>query len=252
MPAPEYIPPALVADFAAWESRHRSDDTEPAARLFPAVITSDKSPEELAAIEQRREAASAALRAEQNKARFDAICPLDLNPAFTDWAHPGLAPYQAPIAAVRAWQFGSIKGVLASGDSYRGKSRAMWALMHRLQVEEGRRISYFAAADFFARLNEQVNYGRDEARGWIDGIAALPLLFIDDVGQEAMIIARERWARAWFFRMLDLRRSARLPLFITTNLSAKEMAQDPSGWRADPALSRLLDLCEPVRFVASA
>lgn len=198
-----------------------------------------------------RDASTAAIIARGNRERFAFICPPALHPDSTDWNHPGLAPHAVQIARVRGWDAASGKGLLLAGPTFRGKSRALWALAHRLQVTEARRISFFTASDFFSRLGEQVAFGRDDARGWIDAMARLPLLFIDDLGQEAITRSREDWARQWFFALLDTRRGLRLPLFITTNLTACELTgQDATSIRAEghPLLSRITDVCEIIRF----
>ncbi len=240
-------------DFSAWQSRPRRGGVQPFAALAALPSLPPQTDAEREAMQAAREASSTALIAKGNADRFAAICPPSLHPDRTDWAHPGLASTLAQCAKVRAWtptvdQHGRVRGILASGPTYRGKSRAMWALMHRLQVTEGRRVSFFTAADFFAKLNEQVSYGRDDARLWVDGVARLPLLFIDDLGQEAVIASRAEWARQWFFALLDTRRAHSLPLFATTNLPSTQMAQDRASVNGDPLITRLLDVCEPVKF----
>ncbi len=198
---------------------------------------------------------SAAMRREQAEGWFKGVCPAIYHPARTDWNHPGLAPYAAQIAAVRGWQAGRTPpGLLLAGDTFRGKTRALFALLHRLRVEELHHCAYFTAAGFFARLGEQVNYGRDDAREWIEGVARHPFFFLDDLGQEALAETRKEASRQWFFKFLDIRRGEELPLFITTNLTASAIADGKAqerltaDQRAHPLLSRLLDLCEPVKF----
>lgn len=125
----------------------------------------------------------------------------------------------------------------------------MFALCRRLLCEEGRDVGIWHAQDFFSALQGEIRYGRDEADGFIKRIAARRVLFIDDYGQQAVQSNREEWARGWFFRLLDLRVSAGLPLLMTTNLSAGQLASDSTDIKGDPLLRRLLDLAEPVKFI---
>jgi hypothetical protein len=179
--------------------------------------------------------------------RWEAACPPALRES--DWQHPRLVPYAGQIAAILGHSPAQ-KGLLASGPTGRGKSRAMWALMHRLACEEGRDIRYYHAVEFFAALQSRISYGQDDANGWIEAVARVPIVFIDDLGQQSLLRSREDWAQGWFFRFLDIRVGERLPLYITTNLRAEDMVPTDAraNLRGDPLLRRLLDLCDPVKF----
>jgi DNA replication protein DnaC len=160
-----------------------------------------------------------------------------------------MIPNAAAIATVRGWQHGK-RGILASGPTGLGKTRAIADLYRRLACEEGRDVRYFNAADWFAALGAQVKYGRDDAAGWVREMARKPIFILDDLGQEAVQKSHEEWAQSWFFRFLDIRREHGLPLIVSTNLSAEQITgrHDRRNLRADPLLQRLLDLCEVVKF----
>jgi len=197
------------------------------------------------------EAASAHFLAEARKrdaiARFDSAVPPTMRES--DWGHAGMLANRAQIERVLAHQVGA-KGLLLSGRTGRGKTRSMWALMRRLAHEEARDIRYFHAQDWFAQLQACLNYGRDDARGWVDAVARRPIVFIDDLGQEAIQTARSEWAMSWFMRFLDIRVSERLPLYVTTNLDAQGIAErGASSVRGDPMVRRLIEICEPIKFV---
>jgi hypothetical protein len=177
--------------------------------------------------------------------RWEEACPRQLQTS--DWGHPCLAPYTDQIQRVLNYTLGP-KGLIASGPTQRGKSRSMWQLMRRLSVDGGRDVRYYTAAGWFSRLQEQIHYGRDDAQGWVDAVARRPIVFIDDLGQEALLLNREEWAASWFFRFLDIRAGEGLPLFTTTNLTAQEMAGRAGSLRGDPLVRRLLDVCDPVKF----
>ena len=187
-------------------------------------------------------AVDARRRYEQAVAQFPGL-------AETDWARPVFDPNRKAIETVLNWQPGR-QGLLVSGPTGRGKTRAICQLFRRLACDEGRDVRYWFAGDWFAQLAEQNKYGRDDARGWIDAVARRPIVILDDLGQEAMQSAKSEWAQAWFFRFLDIRIASGLPLIVTTNLQAKEIATraDSSGIRADPLVRRLLECATVVKF----
>lgn len=233
---------------------NENDIPEPAAfavldDLYAQISAGAVPPIDREALEAQRLEASRAmlrdLRREDARKRWDLACPELLKSS--DWAHPRLAPFQEQINRVLGYQIGA-KGILASGPTGRGKTRSMWQLMRRLGVDEGLDVRYWTASDWFTTLQDQVQYGRDNARGWIETVAARHVVFIDDLGQEAVQNNKEEWAQGWLFRFLDIRVGAGLPLFVTTNLTAQQIAGNAAGVRAHPLVRRLLDLCEPVNF----
>ena len=221
------------------------DDLHAKAGELPAV--------DLVDLEAKRVAATNAmlrdLRREDARKRWDLACPDRLKTS--DWAHPRLAPYLPQINRVLGYQIGT-RGLLASGPTGRGKTRSMWQLMRRLGIDDGLDVRYWTASDWFTTLQNQITYGRDDARGWVEAVASRHVVFIDDLGQEAIQTNREDWASGWFFRFLDIRVGLGLPLFITTNLTAREIAGRNAGVRANPLVRRLLDLCDPVTFETAA
>jgi len=196
-------------------------------------------------LERVSEALIRETRKKDAQLRWEDACP-DLLKS-SDWSHARLAPFRAQIDRVLGYKFAP-KGILASGPTGRGKTRSMWALMRRLAVEDGYDVRYWSSKDWFCVLQEQVRYGRDEARGWVDAIARRQILFIDDLGQEAVQANREDWAQGWLFRLLDIRVGLGLPLFVTTNLTSTDMVSRAGSVRGDPLVRRLMDLCEPVKF----
>ena len=162
---------------------------QPMASLLTGVV-----PEGFSGSPFDGEAATVALLAEARKrdaiARFEAAVPPAMRES--DWGHAAMTPNRAQIERVLAHHVGA-KGLLLSGKTGRGKTRSMWALMRRLAHEEARDIRYFHAGDWFASLQACLSYGRDDARGWVDAVARRPVVFIDDLGQEAIQTARIEW-----------------------------------------------------------
>lgn len=201
-----------------------------------------------------REARSARLIAEQRDAARKLAYESDIGEDYraTDWEHPHIAPFRAACEAIRGWKT-QPRGILATGPSGRGKTRAIADLYRRLMFEDGVTVRYVKAVRWFARLNEEGKgaYGRDDARRWVENEAKAPVYILDDIGQQAVISARAEWSEGWLFHFLDLRRDNRLPLIATTNLTADEIAGS-GRIRSDPLLTRLLDLCEVVAFETPA
>ena len=167
----------------------------------------------------------------------------------TDWSrvHPENA---AAVKKVREWKKApGGKGLLLIGKTGLFKTRSMVSLIGRLMCEDGLDVRHYKANDWFAKLQSQISFGRDDAEEWVRAVAARPLVYIDDLGQEAVLKSREEWSQGWFFDFCDRRIEANLPLLITSNLTAEEILESQSETRGDPLLRRLLELCEPVKFV---
>lgn len=182
------------------------------------------------------------------EARWQATCPPDFKAS--NWDHPELKPYRASIDRVLAWKYQPL-GLIASGPTGRGKTRSICELYRRLACEEGIDVRYYYAGDWFSLLQSEIRYGRDDARHWVEECARHRLIILDDLGQEAVTTARSEWAAAWFFRFLDLRIGAKLPLIVSTNLTANQIAGEHAaqkGIRHEPLIRRLLELGEVVKF----
>ncbi len=165
----------------------------------------------------------------------------------TDWSRVPIEN-AAAVGKVLAWQRGS-KGLLLTGPTGRMKTRAIVALIGRLMREDGVDVQAYKAIDWFSKLQGRIHYGRDEAAGWVEAVAKRPIVYIDDLGQQAVLQTREEWSQGWWFDLCDKRIELGLPLLITTNLTAREIADGQSDVRGDPLLRRLLELCDPVKFV---
>lgn len=233
------------------ETQHDMPRAEAAEALTALFAQAGNLPKPTAEEHASREAALeeaslkmiAEKRREDARRRYEAAVPPEF--VASDWDFPALRPFRTQIDRVLGYKLGP-KGLLASGPTGRRKTGAMWALMKRLAYDEGNDVRFYSAFDFFAQLQEQVKYGHDDARGWIDTVARRPIVFIDDYGQQALMKTKEDWAMGWFFRFLDIRSGAHLPLFITTNMTGDEMAS--GNLRGDPLLRRFLMVCEAVPF----
>jgi len=210
------------------------------------IIASIPAPTEDIDLDARGEAYRADAILRDRRSYFAANCPrayLDFDPDF-----PAIQRNRPQINQVGKWQFGAV-GILASGETALGKTRSMFALCRRLMCDEGRDVAIWHAKDWFSELQANVRYGNDEAASFVKRTAERPILFIDDYGQEAILRNREEWATGWFFRMLDMRIGNQLPVLMTTNLTARQMAEGGRDVTGSPLVRRLLELAEPVKFL---
>jgi DNA replication protein DnaC len=212
-----------------------------------AALLDFPAPVEPVDMDARAAEYAAQMRRNDLCAYFRANTPPSMQADF-DATRPELQANAAQIAKILGWQYGT-RGIVASGPTNRAKTRAMFALCRRLLCEESRSVGIWHAQDLFSEIQSCVRFGRDEAGDFIKRLAAKPVLFIDDYGQEALQSNKQEWAQGWFFRLLDLRMGAGLPLLLTTNLTAAEMADGARDISGHPLIRRLLELAEPVKFV---
>jgi len=221
-------------------------DEEIISKILCGEIPATAAPQ--ADIEARADSYLADAIARTRRDYFFANCPKDYREF--DICRPELQGNRAQLARLLSWRpnEGEGKGLIASGETGRGKTRAMFALCRRLLCEEARDVAIWHAKDWFFELEQNLRYGKDEASDFVRRTAARKILFIDDYGQEAIAANRQEWAQGWFFRLLDLRIGNRLPLLITTNLGAKQMAEGSREISAHPLIRRILELAEPIKF----
>lgn len=168
--------------------------------------------------------------------------------AYFDINHKDLQPWKKQIDHILNWKVNP-KGLIASGKTGRGKTRAMFWLCKRLLCKEGVDVAIWNAQEFFAELQLNLRFGRDEAGDFVKRQAARPVLFIDDYGQDAVKAGNEEWAQGWFLRLLDMRLGNGLPLLMTTNQTAQEICGNVREVSSHPLVRRLTELAEGVRFV---
>lgn len=90
-----------------------------------------------------------------------------------------------------------------------------------------------------SRLEGQMHSGDRETV--LDGLARYDLVVLDDLGAER----NTEYMNQTVMDIIDARYRQRLPLIVTTNLTAKEIKNPPDLWR-QRIYSRLLEMCDPV------
>ena len=196
-------------------------------------------PECLAAYEEARQKA---LEYEQTQAsaRWANLCP-------PDYREVDLArlPDREAYEKVLEWQYGP-QGLLAHGKARQGKTRAVWQLVKRL-LFEGHAVAAFNCVSFGHKVME---YGGNPAQfvAWIESLhKVVPVVYLDDPFGKGKLTER---AIAELFGLVENRMANRLPILITMNMTAKQIAAYIGGDRATPLVGRLMECCESIAFTA--
>jgi hypothetical protein len=194
-----------------------------------------------AACVSRREHAQALERDRHLTAKlseaWERICP----PLFRDTELSRLPCSQSAKEAVLGWQFGP-RGLLIGGPPRLGKTRLVYLLLSRLHHLERRKISALTATTFSHHVSARFAEGGGKGESFIDELAAVQVLFIDDIGKGRLT---ER-VEAEFFHVIDTRSAHLRPTILTTNLNGQAFASMWSPDRAEPLLGRFQEFFQTV------
>ncbi|HUS13124.1 MAG TPA: ATP-binding protein [Pyrinomonadaceae bacterium] len=149
--------------------------------------------------------------------------------------------YPATLERVMAWQMGP-KGLILSGITGKGKTRAAWQLLKRLHFE-GVHIRAFDCVDFAHEC--QTAFTDFKGEGWAKNVAAAELVFFDDFGKNKMTDRVE----VELFGVIDRRMAHQLPIIVTTNDIGSTLEARLSPDRGAPLVRRLRECCESIAFV---
>lgn len=139
------------------------------------------------------------------------------------------------MAKAKAWGRGEFPGLLLSGKVGTGKSQiAAAALIERCRMEQ---VQYVSASElgFLARSGYETE-ARDRANEVLLGDGAL---FLDDIDKGK----QNDYGTELIFQLVDRRTSRNSPLIVTTNVSAKKMAE----LVGEAVVSRIIGHCELVK-----
>lgn len=181
------------------------------------------SPAELDAVmaktkeDSKREAAEALVREKQEA--WERLCPEEFREPW-DWAKCR-AP-KAEVLKVLNWKYQK-RGLFLLGDTGHCKSRAIWKLLEKLYLEQGKKMIVLTGTQFANQA--AAAYGDcATAEAWTKKLARVDLLFVDDLGK--------RWTPSTeeaAFDIVDRRTAAQLPIFITSNYDAEQLAAISAG-----------------------
>jgi len=135
------------------------------------------------------------------------------------------------------------KGLFVMGDTGRGKTRAVFAMLRR-HFLLGRTIEWRDGIGFAADCSRAMA----EAvliENWLRSVVKPDIFFIDDIAKRFTPATQEG-----FFAVLDRRVAAKKPIIITSNLTGAEVQSLISIDRqlAEPLRRRLREHCEVVLF----
>jgi len=170
-------------------------------------------------------------------ARYRKICPS----AFRE-TEQTLIPDQNALNKVLKWEFGA-RGLLIFGDTGLGKTRSVWLLIRRL-MSGGLDVEAMTASRFSREISTSWDVSGGFAR-LINRLVDVPLLFIDDLGKEAMTTRVE----AELFAVVNERTAGGLPIIITTNYGSKSLIGNfSSSETAMPLIRRLKEFTTGIHF----
>ncbi len=173
--------------------------------------------------------------------RFIKILP----PIFVD-TNPSLLP-QPQLKQAMVWKYGR-KGLVLDGETGLGKTRTAWLLLRRVLVDDGRDIKFAWFKDITFGQELGIRYRNETAEEWLQGLAKVPLLFIDDIGKMKLTDRAE----SELFGIIDQRCENGLPMIVTTNDTGESLknrmdAANNAG-RGAPLVRRLREFCEQIKF----
>jgi DNA replication protein DnaC len=167
---------------------------------------------------------------------------LEICPELYRASEPDRLPAPQLAAALR-WQVNP-KGLILLGETGRGKSRVAWLLLRRILVEDLPEIKFkwFDCVGFGHEIAK--HYKAEDAEEWLELLATIPLLFMDDLGKLKLT---ER-AETELFGMIERRCANRKPMIVTTNDTGDTLASRMTDNRGPALIRRLREFCEPIQF----
>lgn len=157
-----------------------------------------------------------------------------------------LAQYRQQLGHALSWTMDS-KGLLLAGTHGGGKTYALFLIAQRL-IESGEDLAWWNAQDLAGRICEEIEYGADHARGFVDALAARKALVIDDLGQEHVSGSQRDRVESWILTLIDKRCQKQHPTLVSTNLGAKQYHAKYGYDRGAAIVRRLVESSEVVRF----
>lgn len=127
------------------------------------------------------------------------------------------------------------KGLLLYGPPGTGKTFAAACISNAL-IDQG--IPCLNTS--FARITNAISGSYEGKQAYIDGLGQFPLLVIDDLAAER----DTEFMGEMVYSIIDARYRQRLPLIVTSNLTAQEL-KNPEQMRRQRVFSRVFEMCFP-------
>jgi DNA replication protein DnaC len=151
-------------------------------------------------------------------------------------------PCQESSQQVLAWKMGD-RSMVLHGHPRKGKTRTVWELFRRLATE-GRTLAAYTGDQWAKQFIKRLEKSGSTAYGWVEFLAGVDVLFIDDLDKMHPTPRTE----AELFALLRARLDAGKPTFITTNMVGDELAARFSGEYGYALVARLREDFEQVAF----
>lgn len=143
---------------------------------------------------------------------------------------------------VTDWEYGPT-GLLISGTTGFGKTRAVWGLLYKQNALQGRSFVFYDGYDFSSAAADAARSGKE--REWMKQMTTVDIFAFDDLGKNK---ARDTVEGA-LFAIIDKRTSCGMPcIFTTQHNAASLMAVFIDELNGQAALRRLKQYCTPVNF----
>jgi DNA replication protein DnaC len=149
-----------------------------------------------------------------NEGRGPKKKPLTIPPDYLDTVPERLPDLQAYRKAIR-WTYQK-KGLTFHGKSGSGKTRTAWKLLQKLQ-EKGTECYGIDAGKFGDEASDKFRKGWGPY--WLDTLIKIPVLLIDDLGNES----KTERAEASLFSLIKRRTDASRPIIVTTQSLGSEI-----------------------------
>jgi DNA replication protein DnaC len=140
---------------------------------------------------------------------------------------------------IMGWRFNPL-GMLVTGPTGNGKTRCTWSAL-KIAMLAGRTVMALDGIGF-ANEASKAAYSPDETERWMRRLTTPDILFIDDLAKRFT-----KTSGQLLFGLIERRTSRRLPILITTNVTAdqlKSLIDDPE--LAAPLVRRLREFCNPI------
>lgn len=133
-----------------------------------------------------------------------------------DLVPPGVQ--RESVDAVLNWQHGP-KGLFIIGETGRTKTRAVFAMLRRVTLEEQHKTLFFDGIEFATACSAAFSEP-SKTEQWLRTLTKVDVLVIDDLAKRFTPATQEG-----FFAVMDRRTSAMKPVIITTNCSGEMLEQ---------------------------
>lgn len=177
---------------------------------------------------------------EQREKEWNKLCPIEYrlkNESYGKTEIARLELLNPKLKDILAWNCSEGGLIIRSRKSGKGKTRSAWRLL-RKQWLEHRSLACFTAGSFQRKAQDAA--GKYELDQWFNHLAAVDILFLDDLGKGNWTENTE----AIWFDLVESRTSQGRPIIITTNLKGEDLTERSRSQTTEFTVRRLREFCE--------